>query len=159
MRVLNIAEVLSKLAAPLLVLSFNTWMVLRVSFNPLQVTGLSLKRNGQRLRGENRWAGDPFWPSTLRSPFSSLWFYAPYWVIVWFWALGFLLGLWTCFLLETPAFCICWHPVSKPWRETLLSFVAFRKGSSCSREALARMVFRRDSIHYAFVKWELHCAI
>lgn len=119
---LNIAEVLTKLAAPLFVLSIQYLHGFeRVSFNQWWVASLSLKLNGQCLSGK---AERPVIPSVLQlweapSPHFD---FMPYTeslrVIAWFWALGFCLVLCTCFLLEIHACCICWHPVSKWWRGT-----------------------------------------
>lgn len=156
-RVLNIAKTLSQLAAPLLVLLIQYLDGSeRVSFNQLQVTGLDLKLNGRCLRGNTEGPVIPSVLELLRSHLSSLWFLCPTpRVIAWFWALGFCSALCTRFQLEIHSFCTCWHPVSKQWRETVLSFVLFRKGSSYSREVVAWMICDKDSGHYMLVKWEV----
>ena len=65
-------------------------------------------------------------------------------VIVCFWALGFCSVLRTCFLLETHAFCICRHPVSKWWRGTVCwaSFCSERGATTHGRLLLKQCIVK-----------------
>lgn len=120
----------------------------RVCFNQFQVIGLSLKLNGQYLRGKTDGPVILFCPLTLKA-FSPDFDFVPHTeshsMVLSF--SFFCSVLCTCFLLEIHPFYICWHLLSKRWRETVCwpSFCSERGSATDGRLLLKwrikKMVF------------------